>query len=217
MAVQNQTKSQHHHQTIKRRRTAQPNQRQKMIEQIRDAKEKEEQRLRQTFLSFYKRNQPDGKAASLNNTGVEQKERTENGEEGVINRQYEPIILSSHYENSATCNDQNLPSSQVFPLDEIYNASQRLQKFTKKKRQNSMIDIEQRSGGNDSPINLKIDFDGLAPHPSQNQGFNPKKKSKPSTKLMRKNKSGALLVDTFNFKIRRNQMQNNQKNIDKYY
>ena len=57
-----------------------------MIEQIRDAKEKEEQRLRQTFLSFYKRNQPDGKAASLNNTGVEQKERTENGEEGVINR-----------------------------------------------------------------------------------------------------------------------------------
>lgn len=45
-----------HKRTIQRRRTAQPNQRQKMIEQIRDAKEKEEQRLRQTFMSFYRKN-----------------------------------------------------------------------------------------------------------------------------------------------------------------
>ena len=41
---------------MERRRTAQPNQRQKMIEKIRDAKEKEEQRLRQTFMSFYHNN-----------------------------------------------------------------------------------------------------------------------------------------------------------------
>lgn len=36
-----------------RRRTAQPNQRQKMMEKIRDAKIKAEQRLRQTLMGFY--------------------------------------------------------------------------------------------------------------------------------------------------------------------
>lgn len=42
------------HPQLQRRKTAQPNQRQKMFEKIRSVKQKEEEKLRRTFMNFYK-------------------------------------------------------------------------------------------------------------------------------------------------------------------